>query len=160
MADGISLYGKVESGWRRFQPYASRPRLLEPTPSAARDFWQHPTSAHAAMTQHELPLFECAPDDPNVQQFVSLLLKAGEWLTAAEVLGRLRMLSTDSNRRMVRSWAEASDGEILSGQKGYRHIRHATPEEIQHAANWLLSQGKKMIKRGIKIRRNAHALVG
>lgn len=115
---------------------------------------------HVIVMQDELPLFQANKEDPNVQDFVALIARADGWLTASDVLFRLLMLNTDSNRRLVRAWAEASDGEIISGQKGYLHVKHATPEEINHAANWLVSQGKKMIKRGIKIRRQAHAAVG
>jgi hypothetical protein len=52
--------------------------------------------------------------------------------------------------------AESSAGEIISGQKGYKLSAEATIDEIDHAANWLISQGKKMLKRGIAIRRKAH----
>jgi len=49
---------------------------------------------------------------------------------------------------------------IISGQRGYKHIAHATPEEINHAANWLESQAKKMSERACAIRRNAHKIFG
>ena len=35
-------------------------------------------------------------------------------------------------------------------------MSHATTAEIDHSAAWLVSQGKKMIKRGLLLRRNAH----
>lgn len=110
--------------------------------------------------QDELPLFEAQKDDPNVQDFVALIARADGWLTASEVLGRLLMVNTDSNRRLVRAWAEAAEDEVISGQKGYRHISRCTPDEINHFSNWMLSQGKKMIRRALKTRRHAHALVG
>jgi hypothetical protein len=110
--------------------------------------------------QVELPLFEAQPDDPTVQQFVALLSRADAWMTAAQVLGQMRLLNTDANRRLVRAWAEAAEDVVISGQKGYRHVAKATPEEIAHFSNWMLSQGKKMIRRALNTRRHAHTLVG
>ena len=50
----------------------------------------------------------------------------------------------------------ASAGRIITGQQGYKLADHATAAEITHASAWLISQGKEMIRRGIKIRARAH----
>lgn len=61
------------------------------------------------------------------------------------------------SERHVRRLAERSDGRILSGQKGYRLFDSSvTLDEADHAANWLISQGKTMIRRGLAIRRRFH----
>ena len=94
--------------------------------------------------------------DADVAWLEKLLQGAGCWMTAADVtqtvIGRL-------NDRNVRELASQSC-RIISGQKGYKHIEHGTPEEIAHSANWLISQGKKMIRRGIGQRRAAHGRIG
>jgi DNA adenine methylase len=59
-------------------------------------------------------------------------------------------------KRQLRELANASDGKIISGQRGYRHIRHATLEEIEHAANWLEHQAVQMGERARSIRRLRH----
>lgn len=74
------------------------------------------------------------------------------WVKAAKIEAE-----TEINERLVRRLAEKSDGQILSGQKGYRLFDASVSlEEADHAANWLISQGKTMIRRGVSIRRRFH----
>ena len=72
------------------------------------------------------------------------------WRTAADL-----RVETGFCDRTLRACAQASDGRILSGQRGYCLIEEATPDEIARAANWLISQGKQMVRRGIATRRLA-----
>lgn len=85
-----------------------------------------------------------------------LLLTAGGWMTMQDII-----LTTKGKviRREVREIASESKMIIL-GQKGYKHIAHSTLEEAVHSSNWIISQGKKMIRRGIALRRQAHAILG
>lgn len=62
------------------------------------------------------------------------------------------------DERTLRQIAADSDGFIISGQRGYKHISHATTDEIDHAANWLEAQAKKMATRAQSIRRRAHQI--
>lgn len=105
--------------------------------------------------QKELP-FQFAPADANVQ-WLEKLLKDGQcWMTRRDIE------LTSGGRvgdRDIRALASASEW-IISGQRGYKHIEHASPEEIAHAANWLESQAKKMSERAGTIRRNAHRRIG
>lgn len=74
------------------------------------------------------------------------------WIRAKEIEAQIEI----DDRRM-RVIAEKSEGRILSGQKGYRLFDASVPvEEADHAANWLIAQGKKMIRRGVAIRRRFH----
>ena len=59
--------------------------------------------------------------------------------------------------RGCRAIAEASRGAVIGSAKGYRLLRHATNEEIDHAERQLLSQARKMTDRAreIRIARNA-----
>jgi len=110
----------------------------------------------AANQQQEL--FRAEPGDPNVVWLEKFLLEQHAWATAVQILERVNYPTTDSNKRWLRQLASASDW-ILSGQKGYRHLQHATTEEVQHAAAWLESQGKLMSERACRIRRNAHRIL-
>jgi hypothetical protein len=78
-------------------------------------------------------------------------LKGRGWQTARQIAE----LEGWSDRE-CRAAAEASDGEIITGQKGYKLLAEATPEEVHHAAAWLESQGRKMIDRAVAIRRLYH----
>lgn len=81
------------------------------------------------------------------------------WFTAADILLSLGRPPSDANKRWLRELASNS-GYILSGQRGYRHIRHATAEEIHHACAWMESQARLMGERAGRLRRNAHKLFG
>jgi len=104
----------------------------------------------------QLSLFEANSDNPNLRSLEYYLDTARAWLTANQLGERMPQQFTD---RQLRALAAASD-RIISGQRGYRHIRHATAEEVTHAANWLEHQAKEMGERAQRIRRAAHALVG
>ena len=77
-------------------------------------------------------------------------LRGKRWQTSRQ-LG----FETESDKRILRAIAEASDGEILSGQKGYLLTREATPDDLKQAG-WLKSQGQKMIDRWTAIQRVWH----
>ncbi len=81
------------------------------------------------------------------------LKAAGDWRTSTELLTSIGRLS-ENDRRWLRTLASASEWTI-SGQLGYKHLEHATLEEINHAANWWESQAKKMADRAQTIRRNS-----
>lgn len=110
-------------------------------------------------TQQQLELTpQTAQTDaaPDVRWLEELLRGAGCWMTARDVMLTCRGRLHD---RDLRALASASS-RIISGQKGYKHIEHGTTEEIAHASNWLISQGRVMIQRGIRIRRAAHGRIG
>lgn len=104
----------------------------------------------------QLALFNFPPTDKRVRWLELLLIKAPGWRSAA----RIRKLSGNrlSDRR-IRALASASPW-IISGQEGYKHLGGATADEIDHAANWLESQAKKMADRAGHIRRSAHRRFG
>lgn len=110
--------------------------------------------------QEELPLFVVAPESVNVAYLVEFLRSAGGWVVARHILIRWGLEDTDQNRRFIRALAEAAGADVISGQKGYLHIAHATVEEAHHAASWLESQASKMAAKACAIRRRAHALIG
>ena len=99
------------------------------------------------MTQPDFTdrLFRAQPDDVRLPEFLSWLHGRG-WVTSAQI----ESVKTWKDRD-IRALAEASDGQIISGQKGYKLTLEATLEEIDQASGWYLSQAKKMTARAMKI---------
>ena len=107
----------------------------------------------------QLGLFEAAPTDTNVVWLETFLRQHKRWIKAADILKWFNRADDDSQKRLLRELAAASEW-ILSGQRGYIHIEHATPDEIHHCCAWLESQAKKMGERAGRLRANAHKLFG
>jgi hypothetical protein len=96
-----------------------------------------------------LPLFS-EPERPSptdVDRLVQCLNGRG-WLRAKQLLA-----SHGFNDRELRALANASEGRIVSGQKGYALIESVTVEEANHAAAWIERQARQMAKRATEIRR-------
>lgn len=55
--------------------------------------------------------------------------------------------------RKIRALANASEGRIISGQRGYRLTREATIEEVRQASTWLRHQAEEMRRRALEIDR-------
>ena len=104
----------------------------------------------------QLGLFESRPTDANVVWLEQLLKNTQDWLTARQIIASCMGHLHD---RDVRELASAS-GNIIVGQRGYKAIEHATPEEINHCCSWLESQAKKMSERACRLRSNAHKIFG
>lgn len=118
-------------------------------------------SAASTIRDPQLGLFEEKPGSANVVWLETVLKTQRRWLTAAELLELAGRKNNDDGKRLIRGLANASEW-ILSGpgSPGYRHMECSTPEEIDHYSNANISQGKDMIRRGIKIKRNAHKIFG
>lgn len=110
--------------------------------------------------QPALPILALSSTDPDAVRLVELLKGRGGWLKAVEIIQEFAWVDNESARRNVRDLAEQAAPEILSGQKGYKWIGHATPEEVHHAAAWLEAQAHKMGGRACAVRRRAHELFG
>lgn len=100
----------------------------------------------------QLP-FTFIPEPPEQDEIEMLIaqLRGRDWRTARD-LGAL----AEKDRRKLRQIAEASEGRIISGQQGYKLAGEATPEEIGGFYRWMVSQGKRMIRRAIRARRIWH----
>lgn len=112
--------------------------------------------------QTALPLFAMKPEatDDQAAFLVKWLREHRGWHLAGEILAAWSMKDSDQTRRFLRKLAEESNGEVISGQAGYKWIGHATAEEVNHAANWLERQASLMGSRAGAIRRKAHELFG
>lgn len=121
--------------------------------SYQRDAWRNRQLLSQRLTEPQGDLFALPPTDNRVVWLELLLKENTGWMTSADIV---KASSAPISDREVRARASASSW-VISGQKGYKHLDHATAEEITHAANWLESQAKKMGERAQQIRRNAHA---
>lgn len=81
----------------------------------------------------------------DVERLIAKLSGKG-WLNAST----LKPL-TGWNDRKIRAVANASNGRVISGQKGYRLTSEATRAEIDHACNWLRHQATEMQRRAQQI---------
>ena len=101
----------------------------------------------------EIGLRITGPDvKPEEVEAMIEFLRGKGWLKAAEIATQAGV-----SERKMRAMAEHSDGRILSGQAGYRYLDRTTPiDEVDQAATWLESQGKKMLARAAVIRRRYH----
>ena len=79
-------------------------------------------------------------------------LRGQGWLSARQ----FRIGAYGWTERALRATASASQGRIISGQKGYCLIEEATVEEARHAAAWLRHQGNQMIQRAHEIEQAMH----
>jgi hypothetical protein len=101
----------------------------------------------------ELGLRIAGPDvRPEEVDGLIAFLRGKGWMKAVEIAA-----AAGVSERKMRAIAEHSEGRILSGQAGYRYLDQSVPiEEVDRAATWLESQGKKMLVRGAEIRRRYH----
>ena len=96
------------------------------------------------------PLFAVDPDNPNVEWLVGALRHEGGWLTAAQLCERAGRPVNDQNRRWVRALADASEGRVAGGQRGYKLVEQMIAEEYEHYRNWMLAQAGAMERRVIE----------
>jgi hypothetical protein len=112
------------------------------------------------MSEYQAVLFRAEPGSGNVRLLERVLEDDRGWSTARALARIMFGQESDNALRQVRALAEGSAGWIISGQRGYKHVRCATAEELQHAAAWLESQAQKMSARACAIRRRAHEVMG
>jgi hypothetical protein len=103
----------------------------------------------------QLQMFKAEAGDANVRFFIEHLKGQRRWFPAKEL-----ETQTGWTDRDIRSYAEASEGRVISGQNGYKHADNSTADEIAHFANQMESRGRKMIARANAVRIYAHQLVG
>ena len=113
------------------------------------------------MTAEQPELFSPKPPvapDKDVAWLEHFLDGGKCWFTASDILLSLGRPATDPGKRWLRNLASNS-GWVIAGQKGYRSLHHATPEEINHSCAWMESQAKIMGERCGRIRKNAHKII-
>lgn len=86
----------------------------------------------------QLSLFRDPREDPRIDQLIHHLRRVAKWQTRRDLA---RSLGWDD--RTVRAIVEASEGAILSGQRGYKLTTLATREEFAASCCQLQSQIKQ-----------------
>ncbi|HEX7861827.1 MAG TPA: hypothetical protein VF773_15945 [Verrucomicrobiae bacterium] len=105
--------------------------------------------------QLELTDWKQPADQGEIDQLVRVLSASGTWLTAAQITEQIGWCD-----RKIRKLASESDGLIISGNSGYKHTKHATPEELREFYGRMVNQGREMIRRAVKAKRVHHAHIG
>jgi hypothetical protein len=106
-----------------------------------------------------------ATDARDCRWLEDLLRVHKGWMNAAQILQIVGVeiavgsARGDAAKRQLRQLANASPW-LISGQRGYKHLEHATAEEVNHFVNWMESQASQMTRRAELIRRNAHRIFG
>lgn len=77
----------------------------------------------------------------------------GDWRTRREIGAALGW--TDHAR--IRHAAEAAEGDVIFGQRGMKHMRHATPEEVAACIATLKSQVEAQQRRIIATEKKFHS---
>lgn len=75
-----------------------------------------------------------------------------QWVKANEI-----STATCWNDRKIRAIANAAKGKIISSDRGYKLLRHATTKEINECLGRLEHQANQMIARAVEIKRLYHA---
>jgi hypothetical protein len=109
------------------------------------------------MDQLNLPIGS-ARDTLDVEWFEHVVASHAGWVLGRQILTDAGQPAVDSTLRWLRRLAAVSHA-IISGQRGYCHLDHATTDEIHHAAAWLESQAAEMQARAIRLRQAAHRRV-
>ena len=84
------------------------------------------------------------------RRMIAILAVNGGWVN------RTGMKEHGLNDRECRLGREGSHGRIIAGQKGYKLLRNATPEEIRQAGNAWLSIIKAGQEQYSQLNRRAH----
>jgi len=80
--------------------------------------------------------------------------RQGRWVNRSEL--KVHQGLTDRECRLGR---EAAHGRILAGQKGYKLLKYATPDEIREAGNMWISRVKANQEQYSQLMRRAHAMI-
>lgn len=104
---------------------------------------------------HEQPSFDFNPQPPvppevgEVERLLNHLSNNPGFHTAKQLAEVLNL-----SDRKIRQLAEASNGLVISGpgSPGYCHLYHCDDETTGHISDTLISQGKHMIRRALRIK--------
>ena len=87
----------------------------------------------------------------DVDRVCQYLLRCGNWRTRSDICASLSM-----DERSIREAGENSDGQIIFGQEGMKHIRHATADEVKACVNTLYGVARCQIERAKAVERRYH----
>lgn len=108
------------------------------------------------MTQPELELYRPGVTDDDVRR-LTIWLNANGWQTRQQLSGALCW-----SERKIRDVAESMGSAIVRGQRGFKLTSELRREDLStaaQAADAALSQGKRMIRYGLALKRQLHAQI-
>lgn len=105
-------------------------------------------SEHNVEPVQDSSLFTITEQDSILNKAFLLSLEDGQWHRGRQLCAQL-----DTDERTIRALADASGGAVISSSAGYKLLRAATNDEIDHAEARLISQGRKMIERAAQYRK-------
>lgn len=101
-------------------------------------------------------------EEADAERSVELVRMLGDrgWLTRSQI-GDL----TGWSEREIRAAAEAAKDtggrpEVVRGPLGFACFARATDDQVRHASEIAISQGKKMISYGVGLKRRLHERIG
>lgn len=105
------------------------------------------------MTATQMSLFERRLQQAaaDVDTLVAELYAVKTWRKRSQLC-----LSLGWSERRLRLAGERAGGQVIFGQKGYRHIRWASIEEIKACCATLFSQARRNSERAIETQRAFH----
>jgi len=103
--------------------------------------------------QLQLKIFQAASSDVNVVELERILMEYRDWMSSGLIGSQ-----TGWNSDKVNALARAST-DIISGQLGYKHIRHATAEEQNHFHNGLRSRARELLRRLIRSQKRSREIL-
>jgi hypothetical protein len=99
----------------------------------------------------QLELFAQRHIDPNPVLDAMLYDFPKDWIPASRIAE-----CKGIDEREVRVQVAASDGRIISGDRGYKLMDFATIEEINHYSRRMIAHGRAEVRKGIRALRRYH----
>lgn len=109
------------------------------------------------MTGEQITFFPEGVSDSHVAQLLAILATHG-WQTRKQLVER-----TGWSEREVRAVVELAGSQVVRGQSGFKLTSQITRDDLPiavQAAQAAISQGKKMIRYGLALRRRIREVVG
>lgn len=106
-------------------------------------------------TQTELKYYRPKTQLPALVNITEIVLRGYGWMPRDELCKR-----TGIDKRTIQLVANASGGEIISSNKGYRLLSEATRDEIVHSFRQLRAQAREMIRRSVEQEKKFHQYHG
>lgn len=110
------------------------------------------------MSAAQMDLFEARSpvrEEADAGVLADYLYLEGCWRTRREIAAAL-----DWPDWRIRHAAEAAEGDVVFGQRGMKHIRHATPEEVRACISTLQSQVEANTLRILNTQKKYHSFGG
>jgi hypothetical protein len=102
----------------------------------------------------QLELYAPQPTSNDVEKLLGVLTIHG-WTTRKQLAAILSW-----NPRTIRAVAELAGPDVVRGPKGFNTFQKASTDEIKECAEIAMSQGRKMMRYGLRLKKRLHARIG